>query len=224
MGEKLIASGKIAAAAAGINNPLLGLAGTALFEALSFRSAQKVEQLLRGLEADLSAQEAGGRLKIDDLIANRDFIDAVLVGCAIARYTSREEKIQRIRRALNFCALRAPAPEQVDSFLHLLDQLSEDCFAVLQVIASNAGELKKAKNLQDVHATLVARGLSLSFDAFAHYWYELKSRRLILVSEQIADEDGILSTGFLALEKGKDGEAVIVTPVARQLLDVTTEN
>jgi hypothetical protein len=140
MKEELISSGRLIAAVAALSSPVAGLAGVAFFEALSYFSAKKAADFLNDMEVRLIALEATGVVEINQLVKKESFLDVLLTACVVSQRTHRKEKIQRIKNAVLFCAVHQAKPEEIDSFFHLFDQLTEEHFIVLQVLSDHIVE------------------------------------------------------------------------------------
>jgi hypothetical protein len=143
-------------------------------------------------------------------VKKESFLGLLLTACTVAQHTQRKEKIARIRNATVYCAQYSPRPEQVDSFFHLLQFLSD-----------NLTEFSSMDKFSQVFALFNKSHPGLSSDAFGHYFYDLKFRRLIRISPVIEDDEGLTASVIMSTGEVQGGEVVIISAVARQLLAIT---
>jgi hypothetical protein len=221
--DRLITGGKVVSAAAAIGSPVLGLVGAAFFESLAHYSAKKTADLLNDIEKRLRALEATGILSVNELARNESFLELLLTACRVAQHTARKEKIERVKNAVTNCARCLPEPSQIDSFFHLFDQLTENHFLILQVLIEHLEEFAAVRSIKDAHCVFLRFCSQLTEDAFGHYFSDLRYRRLIRVSEIIADNDGLKeSPPSLGLSyEEKSAPVIIISDIARQLVDYT---
>lgn len=221
MKDELATTGKLLAAVAAVGNPIAGLSGAAFFEVLSHHSAKKTTAFLQEIESRLNALEATGILEVNQLVEKEGFLGLLLTACAVAQRTQRIEKIQRIRNAVLFCSVHPPNPDEVDSFFHLIDQLTEEHFVILTVLRDHTDAFSESQNFADLYSVFRKYCTGLSFDSFAHYLSDLKYRRLVRLSPTIEDEDGLETVDLISTSQGKRGAMILISAVAHQLLDFT---
>ena len=221
MKDEMITGGKLVAAVATLSNPVTGLAGAAFFEVLSHYSAKKVASMLNDIEARLRALEATGVLEVNNLVKKEGFLNLLLTACMVAQRTQRKEKISRIKNAVIFCSQHPPTPEEVDSFFHLVDQLTEEHFLVLRVLSDHLAEFSGIESFSEAFAVFSRFCAHLSSDAFGHYLYDLKYRRLVRLSPTIEDDEGLAASTMFSASGGIKGETIIISEIAKQLLLLT---
>ncbi len=223
MKEELITTGKLVTAVTALSNPIAGLMEAAFFEVLAFHSAKKTTELLNAIEARLRDLEATGVLEVNALVRKEGFLELLLTACAVAQRTQRKEKIARIRNAVVNCSRHLTPLGEVDSFFHLVDQLTEEHFVILQVLSDHITEFSSIKSFSEAFTILSPFCPGLSSDTFGHYLYDLKYRRLVRLSPTIDDEDGLEASTYFTSESRVKGEIIIISEIARQLLRLTKE-
>lgn len=224
--NELIATGKVLAAVAAAVNPAAALAvglGAAGLEYVSYLSAKKQEEILRDILLRLRSLEETGILELKPLLENESFTSLLVTAAKVATHTQRKEKLIRLKNAVVNCAISrsGPSPAQVDSFFHLFDQLTEEHFVILTVIAAHEAEFRSAKDFKQVYKIFMAHCSELAEDAFGHYLYDLKYRRILRISSDISDEDGLAVTPTLGLSGKIAGPSIVVTSVGLDLLRIT---
>jgi hypothetical protein len=218
---ELSAGAKILASVAGlVTVPAYSVAGSALLEALAGYSARKNAAMLDHLLLRLKALEDTGILEINELARRESFLSLLLTACSVAQRTQRKEKIQRLQNLIIFGATHNPNVEETDSFLHLLDQLSEEHFVVLQTLSEHLPAFTTVNTFSELYGAFCEFYPYLAQDAFGHYLYDLKYRRLIRLSPTIEDEEGLTASTVITRSKGETA-IVIISDVAKQLLEVT---
>ena len=203
--DKLVQTGKLVSALASMTNPITGLVGSFLFESLAFHSAQKTNELILDLEARLEALEKTGVLEINKLKQDESFLSFLLTACRIAQHTSRNEKINRIKNAVINHGIEHFDDNGSSSVLHLIDQLSEDHFILLSFIRDHIDELNEVDDYNAFYELFTSQCLNMSRDVFGHYVSELKSRRLVRISDELSDDQGLKSKPSLRLEDKVEG-------------------
>lgn len=206
-----------------VDHPAVGASATALLDVLAGRAAFKSGELLQSIEHRLITLEATGILEVNELARREGFLDLLLTACAVGQRTSRKEKLLRVRNAVVNCLRHRYEAPQIDSAMHLIEHLTEEHFVVLAILAEHKSEFSSVTKLSELYGIFQQYCSAISFDAFGYYLYELKYRRLIRLSEQVEDEEGLNVTTLFALQKDKGGETIIITEIARDVLSLTTE-
>lgn len=223
MNNKLSAVGKSLATIASLPNPIAGAVGSILLEAASLHYAKKNETLFDEILFRLRALESSGILAVNELLVKEDFLTLLLTAATVAQRTHRKEKILRIRNAVVSFAVRPPQSAESDRFFHLVDQLTEEHFLILQILSDHLAEFAGVDNFPGLYEVFSRYYSHLSLDAFGHYLFDLKSRRLIRISATIEDDEGLTVSTLLSTGGGEKGELIILSEIAKELLDFTSE-
>ena len=222
MGDNLLTTAKALVLGASLTNPAAAVAAGVTLELLSAHYSNKMRALLDAIVARLVVLEnTGSRIDLNLLFQTDDFRDLLLVAFAVAERTRRKEKLDRIKNATAYCAYHRVNPHESDSFLHLLDQLTEEHFVILTLLADNTDAFKKVETISETYAIFHNLYPNLSLDVFGHYLYDLKYRRLVRLSHLILDDEGLMHADMMSAMEPTEGPMIVVTEVAKQLLHVT---
>ena len=217
-----VTAGKLTAALASMVNPAVAVPAGAFFEILSYRSAKKTEDFLNDVEHRLFQLEKTGILVVNELSNEEGFIELLLNACRVLHHTQRKEKVARIKNAVIALSLESLAKSaEIDSFFHLFDQLTEQHFVILQYIEDFQRAFDSMHSFSDIFKHFSENIGTMDEDAFGHYLYDLKYRRLIRLSEKIRDNKGLAPGNNITFASQSDGAIVIVSEIAKQLIKYT---
>ncbi len=221
MKEEIQTAGKLVSAFTSISNPTAGLVGSACNEALSYFMAKKTNKFLEEIDKRLTALESTGILELNELVKKERFLELLITACHVAHHTQRKEKIARIKNAVISCAINDFPENKVDSIFHLFDQLSEEHFIILEFLSTHSDKLREVSNITNLYGIFNEYNSVLSKDAFGHYLYDLKYRRLVRLSDTVSDEEGLKQISHYVSSEIENGETIIVSEVAKELLKIT---
>jgi hypothetical protein len=134
--------------------PKFGGAAVELFNAVITPPLERRRnEWLKSLADRLSCLEQEGRLRIEDLANNDEFVSAVLQATTAALRNHRREKLEALRNAvLNSALGLSPEDTKREIFLSLVDQFSALHLKALAALADSTGRKSGARVKTNIEA------------------------------------------------------------------------
>lgn len=219
--SQLLTAGKIISSATTIFNPVLGVAATGFFTLVDHNITSKNTVFLNDVYTRLEQLESTGVLELNQLVQRESFLSILLTSSQVAQRTADKEKLRILRNIILNGALQNPNEEQCSRLQSLVQTLNVGHVRILKFFYETEDDFTDCKTVNQLFDKFDAASNGYNLDVFAYYLEELKSKRLVRVSLNIEDEQGVLHKNqrVVAPDKEAAGKMVVLSSVALEFIE-----